>query len=196
MIQDYFLVTPRLKVRRAQVEDATFIHSLWRSPDVMKCVGFPEGLTIAVSDIEKQIEHTATSDFGSLLIAECLETTTPIGQCKIGTPDAQGICEPDIKLDPTHWGKGYGRELWSAMIDHAFQYSDAKIVQGTPNRANTASVRMQRGSGMVMIDEGVFQPNLAFDPSSIAVPYFLFQITREQWQARQDHDQQERSNCE
>lgn len=181
MTQNHCLVTSRLGVRRACVEDAPFIHSLWTSPDVMRCVGFPNGLDTSVGAITQQIERSANSNFGPLLIAESLETSARIGQCKIGAPDSEGICEPDIKLDPAHWGVGYGSELWRAMIDHAFTHSEARIVQGTPNRANLASVRMQRGSGMEIVDEGVFEPNLSFDPSAIAVPYFTFQVTRLQW---------------
>jgi len=147
----------------------------------MRCVGFPKGLNITIANIEAQIERTSASNFGSLLVAESLKTRTRIGQCKIGSPDSEGICEPDIKLAPEFWRNGYGGKLWQAMIDYAFTHSDAKIVQGTPNRANTASVRMQKACGMQIIDEGVFEPNLAFDSSAIAVPYFLFQITREQW---------------
>ena len=72
------------------------------------------------------------------------------------------------------------------MIDYAFQNSSADIVQGTPNRANIASVRMQLGSGMVKVGEGVFSNHTSTHPGAVPVPYFRLQITREQWEARQD----------
>ena len=181
------LLTSRLRVRRAESTDAEFIHSLWTSPDVMSFVGFPKGLTTTVNEIEKQSECGSACDLGALLIAETLEPNVLVGQCKMGAPDADGICEPDIKLDPKQWGNGYGKELWAGMIDYAFTHSSVTIVQGTPNRANIASVRMQQGAGMVKVDEGVFEPNLTLHPDAVPVPYYKLQITRERWLSRHDN---------
>lgn len=185
MTDCYFLRTPRLGIRRATSIDAAFIHSLWTMPTVMQYVGFPQGLAITVDEIEKGIASSPESDFGSLLIAAHLETAQQIGQCKIGAPDSDGICEPDIKLHPQFWGNGYGRELWAAMIDHAFANSSASIVQGTPNQANAASIRMQMGAGMIQVDEDVFPNHPSPHPGAVPVPYYKLQITREQWLARQ-----------
>jgi RimJ/RimL family protein N-acetyltransferase len=186
VIPVHVLVTSRLDVRRARIEDVPFIQGLWTSPEVMRCVGFPEGLAISQDAIRQQIERSSRSVFGALLIAESLETGARMGQCTIGSPDSEGICEPDIKLDPAYWGQGFGHELWQAMIDYAFANSDSNIVQGTPNRANAASVRMQKGSGMIQVDQGVFEPNMRFHPQAIAVPYIKLQITRAQWQVQQE----------
>ncbi len=187
----YVLHTSQLRVRRAEPADAEFIRSLWSSPRVMCFVGFPKGLATTANEIEKQIEGNSASELGVLLIAETLKSNVRVGQCKIGAPDEEGICEPDIKLKPEHWGDGCGKELWAAMIDYAFTHSPAEIVQGTPNRANTASVHMQQGAGMVKVDEGVFEPNLTLHPEAVPVPYFKLQITREQWLARQEMDIQQ-----
>jgi len=152
----------------------------------MRFVGFPKGLSITIGEVREQIEGSPDSEFGSRLIAELLETGTPIGQCKLGAIDADGICEPDIKLKPTYWGNGYGKELWIALVDYAFTRSSAKVVQGTPNRDNLASVRMQMGAGMVKVDEGVFESHLNMQPDTASVPYYKLQITREQWQSRRE----------
>lgn len=185
MTEDYFLRTSRLGIRRATVKDATFIHTLWTMPAVMRLVGFPQGLAISVDEIEKGIAGSPDSEIGSRLIATLLETKEQIGQCKIGVPDCDRICEPDIKLLPAFWGNGYGKELWAAMIDYAFLNTSASIVQGTPNQANTASIRMQLGSGMVQVDEGVFPVHPSPHPGAVPVPYYKLQITREQWKTHQ-----------
>jgi RimJ/RimL family protein N-acetyltransferase len=182
----YFLQTSRLGIRRAAAKDAAFIHTLWTMPKVMRLVGFPNGLTITVDEIEEGLTCSPSSKFESLLIVALLETGEQIGQCKIGSPDTDGICEPDIKLLPAYWGHGYGKELWTAIIDYAFLNSSASIVQGTPNQANTASLRMQLRSGMVKVDEGVFPNHPSPHPGVVPVPYYRLQITRAQWLARQD----------
>jgi len=178
--------TRRLRVRRATTEDATFIHALWTSPAVMRYVGFPRGLDVSVDDVRRQVKATNDTDFGSRLIVECADDGRRIGQTKLGIPDKDGICEPDIKLHPEVWGHGYGTELWNALIDYAFEHSDARIVQGTPNRHNTASVRMQMGAGMRTVDEGVFDGHLEKVPGAVPVPYLKLQITRREWSARKE----------
>jgi RimJ/RimL family protein N-acetyltransferase len=190
MTHRYFMQTDRLGNRQAIIEDAAFIHALWTMPAVMRLVGFPKGLSISVGEIEKGIASSSHSEFGSLLIVTQLGTGDQVGQCKMGTPDNEGICEPDIKLHPTYWGHGYGKELWAAMIDYAFLNSSASIVQGTPNQANMASIKMQRGSGMIQVDKGVFPRHPGPHPGAVPVPYFKLQITREQWQSRRDRQKE------
>ncbi len=185
--------TQRLTVRRATAGDAAFIHGLWTSPAVMRYVGFPRGLDISVDDVRRQIEATNDADFGSRLIVKRIEDGRRIGQTKLGVPDEDGICEPDIKLHPEVWGRGYGTELWNALIDYAFEHSDARIVQGTPNRGNTASVRMQTGAGMHAVDEGVFDGHLEKVPGAAPVPYLKLQITRRAWTARRPSSRKGRS---
>jgi hypothetical protein len=72
------------------------------------------------------------------------------------------------------------------MVDYAFLNSSAHIVQGTPNQANTASIRMQLGTGMIQVDDGVFSNQGSPHPGAIPVPYYKLQITRAQWLARQE----------
>jgi len=184
MPSDYCFLTARLGARKSEAADAKYVHTLWTSPAVMGPVGFSRGLPISVGEVRRQIVEGPRDDFGSLLIAEDRLTRTPIGQAKLGIPNDEGICEPDIKLHPSVWGNGYGSELWLALIDYAFAHSDARIVQGTPNCHNTASVRMQMGAGMVKVEEGVFENHVGQIPGAVPVPYLKLQITRAQWQSR------------
>ncbi len=182
----YLFRTARLRIRRATTDDADFIQSLWTSPDVMQFVGFPKGLAISVAEVQSEIEGTAHADFGSRLIVERVDDGTRIGQAKLGNVDGKGISEPDIKLHPAVWGRGWGSELWTALIDYTFEHSDARIVQGTPNRNNEASVRMQMGAGMVKVAEGEFNNHVGGKhPGAIPVPYYKLQITRSQWSSHE-----------
>ena len=187
----YFLMTDRLAIRQATAEDANYIHSLWTSPDVMKYVGYPRGLLIDVEEVQSQIERDGGGEFGSRLIVEDRRTGERIGQTKLGIPDENGICEPDIKLHPDHWGVGYGSELWTALIDYAFTHPETQIVRGTPNRSNIASVRMQRGAGMETIAEGEFSNEGSPHPGAVPVPHYVLHISREQWMEKARRMQEE-----
>lgn len=175
--------TNRLRVRAAVEDDAMRIHALWTDPRVTTFVGFPHGIPTSVEKIEEQIERDRDRPFKRLLIVERRSDGLAIGQVKLGEPDDAGISEPDIKLDPAHWGQGYGRELWRGMIAHLFAVSTCGIVQGTPNIANSASISMMKSCGMSRVGEGCFVPLPAMGESMVPVRHDVYHITRETWQA-------------
>jgi RimJ/RimL family protein N-acetyltransferase len=102
----------------------------------------------------------------------------------LGTPDSFGVCEPDIKLAPPFWERGYGRELWAALVDRLFLESSCAIVRGTPNIANMASIRMQESAGMRRVGGGTLEFPDSMKPFTEPVPYALYEITREEWERR------------
>lgn len=174
--------TPRLEVREATADDVEFIVSLWRDPRVMNYVGFPSGIPTAADDVPRRIRCGA--GLTALLIAESRETREAIGQCLLGALDPAGVCEPDIKLAPAYWKRGYGRELWAALIDELFLRSSCFIVRGTPNVANAASIRMQEGAGMKRVGEGISEFPASMRAFTTPVSYAVYEITRAEWQRR------------
>jgi len=174
--------TQRLIVRAATSDDASFIVSLWSDPRVMRHVGFPRGIPTAAEDVPRRIERGKGLD--ALLVARLRASGEPIGQCMLGTPDSFGVCEPDIKLHPSFWGRGYGRELWAALIDQLFRHSACATVRGTPNIVNTASIRMQESAGMRRAGGGTFEFPDSMKPFTEPVPCALYEITREEWDRR------------
>jgi len=174
--------TPRLIVRVATSDDASFITSLWSDPDVMRHVGFPRGIPTAAEDVPRRIECGKGLD--ALLVARLRASGEPIGQCMLGTSDSFGVCEPDIKLAPTFWGRGYGRELWAALVDQLFRHSACATARGTPNVENMASIRMQESAGMRRVGGGTFEFPDSMKPFTEPVPYALYEITRDEWERR------------
>lgn len=89
----------------------------------------------------------------ALLIAEKRGSRSPIGRCLIGAADADGVSKSYIKLAIR--GRGYGTELWSALIDQAFLRATCDVVRGTSNVASLTSIRMQKSAGMKHVGRGV-----------------------------------------
>ena len=174
--------TQRLIVRVATNDDASFVASLWSDSRVMRRVGFPRGIPTAPQDVPRRIERSKGLD--ALLIAELRASREPIGQCMLGTPDACGTSEPDIKLHPSFWGCGFGRELWAALIDQLSLHSSCAAIRGTPNVANVASIRMQESAGMTRVGEVVSEFPASMRAFTAAVPYFVYEITRDEWRSR------------
>jgi RimJ/RimL family protein N-acetyltransferase len=172
--------TQRLIVRAATSDDASFIASLWSDPRVMRYVGFPRGIPTAAEDVPRRIERGKGLD--ALLVARLRSSGEPIGQCMLGAPDPCSVCEPDIKLHPSFWGRGYGPELWAALIDQLFRHSACATVRGTPNIENTASSRMQESAGMRRVGGGTFEFPDSMKSFTEPVPYALYEITRDEWE--------------
>jgi RimJ/RimL family protein N-acetyltransferase len=174
--------TPRLSVRAAIDADAAFVISLWSDPRVMRYVGFPSGIPTADVDVPERIRRGEGG--ARLLIAEDRSTHAPVGQCMLGALDASGVCEPDIKLAPDMWRRGYGRELWSAMIDRLFESSACGMVRGSPNVANVASIRMQESAGMKRVGQGLSEFPPSMRAFTEAVPHYVYEISRGEWERR------------
>ncbi|MCF7918357.1 MAG: GNAT family N-acetyltransferase [Candidatus Cloacimonetes bacterium] len=168
--------TKRLRIIRAEPKDADFISSLWNNPEIMKYVGFPEGLHKTAADIIKQI-NSNSEILEALLIIETLSGKR-IGQCKLGKPDKDKISATDIKLLPEEQGKGYGTETKHGLLEYLFTNTDCEIVQATPNIHNIASIKMQKKAGGILIKKDVFYHQNKLPVITCPVEYFLFYIYR------------------
>ncbi len=184
--RDIVFETERLTIRKATEDDAAFHHTLWTHPQVMKHVGFPQGLPITQQEIRERLQSEPESEFDRLLVIEKKETGERISECKLARPDEGGIAEPDIKLLPEHWGQGYGGELWRTLVAYQFTHTDCDAVQTTPNINNEAALRLYESSGAVRVDEGVFEFPEAMQAFTVPVPHYVYRLYREDWEAGQD----------
>ena len=187
--------TPRLLIRRATVSDADvdFFLRLWNDPRVMRFVGFPRGLGLEAVQvrqaIQRGLEQGDERRLDARLVAERKQDGTPVGECKLGTPDARGLSETDVKLLPEFWGQGYGVEIKRGLLDYLFTHTDCQVVQATPNVENIASIRMQEAVGGVRVGEDLYE----FPPEkrdfTCPVHYYIYQVHRAAWEKSRTRDE-------
>lgn len=170
--------TERLLVRPAEAGDADLFLALWTSGEVMANVGFPRGLPISREEVLERIADHDGTELDRLLVVVLRATGTPLGECKMRRPDADGVARTDIKLLPAHWGRGYGVEIKRALVDHLFAHTDCAFVEGTPNVSNTASIRMQEAVGGVRVAERVFEFPEAMRDYTVPVPHYVYRVAR------------------
>lgn len=181
--QKWSLQTDRLRIRRAEVcdTDIAALLELWTNPVVMRNVGFPAGLRIDAQKISDQLRRESESEYDGVLMIEKRDTATIIGQCKLGSPDEQGIAHTDIKLLPRFWGNRYGVEIKRALIDYLFEHTTCTAIKATPNVQNAASIKLQEAVGARKTGEGTheFPPHMKSYTESV---HFLeYVVTREVW---------------
>lgn len=178
--------TPRLSVRRTMASDAdvAFFYDLWTNPDVMKFVGYPGGLRITPDEIRTRIEKEITSVFHALLIVELKSSGVPVGECKLGSPDADGVAGTDVKLLPRYWGNGYGTEVKRALVAYLFTNTECRAVRATPHKENIASLKMQEAVGGRRVGEDVYRFPEAMRHFTCPVPHDIYMVFREDWEKR------------
>jgi RimJ/RimL family protein N-acetyltransferase len=174
--------TERLIICKAAEGDADFYYQLWTNPDVMRNVGFPQGMRVTREEIEKRLQAAGASPLGRLLVARLEGTRETIGECWMDCPNEEGISETDVKLLPRYWGNRYGVEIKRALVAYLFTHTQCRIIQASPNVENIASIRMQEAAGAVRIDEGIYEFPEKMRDYTAPVYYYTYQVHREEWE--------------
>ena len=174
--------TERLTVRTARIEDVDLYHALWNDPQVMTNMGFPYGLRITRPEIEAKIREQSGAEFGRLLVATLKTSGQIIGECKLYLPDEESVSETDVKLLPLFWGHKYGPEIKRGLVAYLFTYTDCQAVQGTPNVANIASIKMQEAVGAVRVAERVSEFPESMRGFTTPVHHYVYRVYRADWE--------------
>jgi len=144
--------TKRLILRTPTRDDFEFLKSMWENGEVMKFVGFPNGLKQTDEKIYQWIENCQANEKLRLVI-EDKASHRAIGETgyrfDIEYPFVKGkkSVAPDIKLIPEFWGKGLATEALTALIDCIFKNTDAEIIQMAPNVKNKAALSLYKKLG-------------------------------------------------
>lgn len=180
--------TERLYIRKAEPtkQDIDNYYHLWNSGEVMKLVGFPEGLGISREEIDRQFREQSKTEFDSRLAIFRKVDNNFIGECKLGFTNEKGTSSTDVKLLPEFWGKSYGKEIKYALCDYLFQNTDCQIVEATPNKLNIASQKMQDYCGGKRVGEGIFPEPKISKVKRTAVHFYCYHINKSDFQRRKN----------
>ena len=125
----------KLVIKKTKSEDLENVMSLWNDGEVMKYVGFPNGIGVTVERLEKwliQMDQNENANHFSIYhedLGYCGETFYSI--------DAEhGLGMLDIKLFPKARGKGIARFSLEYSIDEAFKSSLCNRVYVDPDPEN------------------------------------------------------------
>jgi len=178
--------TTRLIIRipTTKDEDIDFYFKLWNDPHVMENVGFPKGLMKRREDIIAQLARAKNSEFDHTLIVIEKESNTPIGECKLGYPDEEGVSTTDVKLLPSYWNKGFGTEIKTVLVDYIFTHTDCIAIQASPNRSNRASQKMQEKVGAKFVREETYHFPEHMRSYTKPVELYLYRLDRSDWEKR------------
>ena len=114
------LETERLRVREFDLDDSEFIIQLFNSPGWLKYIGDRKVKTIQQAQYYLEngpIKSYRENGYGLYLVEKKVDGT-PMGMC--GLLNRKNLEHPDIGFAflPEYHGKGYAREVASAMLSH------------------------------------------------------------------------------
>ncbi|MGB5792341.1 GNAT family N-acetyltransferase [Poseidonibacter sp.] len=115
----------RMRMRATTVEDAPLLITWYKQKELLKHVGFDEGLCLT---LEKQTHIIMNQKGDEKLMMLTLLDDTPIGECHF--KNIRGAsCEIGLKIgDLNYQGQGYGKEGLHMLLAHLFGVLGMKIV--------------------------------------------------------------------
>jgi [ribosomal protein S5]-alanine N-acetyltransferase len=127
------IVTARLVLRRAGMEDLADIHAVLSDPRAMRYWSTPEHETLDQTEV---------------WLTDMIEGATPArddflieyrGRI-VGKAGAWRLPEVGFLLHPDLWGQGFAREAMEAVIGHLFRHHDLSKITAEADPRNAASL--------------------------------------------------------
>jgi RimJ/RimL family protein N-acetyltransferase len=119
------LKTERLVIRPYRDDDATSLHEVFGSPDVMRWTPSPPSRDVAetAQRLARTLAFTARQPSGlGLWALDLNETAQFLGQVGLFPVEGKGPeVEVAYELAPRVWGHGYATEAAGALIDYGFR---------------------------------------------------------------------------
>jgi len=181
----------RLLLRPWRQEDADGLVRLWTDGRVMRHVGFPNRLSVTRDDVLETIARARQAreigrDSYRLAVTD-RHTGEFMGEAAVGQVEPDGTSRPDIKLLPHFWGRGYGAEVISLLVDFTFGFTAATRIVLEPNVENAGARKAYTRAGFRPVGEAKRVDSRETRPEArgtVLVVYNDFVLKREEWRER------------
>ena len=134
-----------LEIRETTLADLKNIQRLWADGDVMRYVGFPEGLEESDEDLRAWIEHLSAVR-PRVNHWSIYEDGVYCGETNYCIDEKTRTASLDIKLFSFARGRGIATKALRRAIEAAFQ-NGAEAVWVDPNRENAKAIALYRRLG-------------------------------------------------
>jgi ribosomal-protein-alanine N-acetyltransferase len=136
------IVTPRLRLRRAQASDLDGLHAVFSDPTAMRYWSTPP-----------HADRQQTRDWLDGMIEAAPDVSDDFvvefqGEV-IGKAGCWKVPEIGYILHPDHWGRGLATEALSAVIDHVFAARAIEAIKADVDPRNEGSLRLLAKLGFI-----------------------------------------------
>jgi [ribosomal protein S5]-alanine N-acetyltransferase len=146
------LETPRLLLRRWNLDDVDEAAKIYGKPEVMDR-NIPGGTwtheqTLRIITRMRELDQEMGFGFYPVILKE---TGSIIGHCGLGPLEKSGEIEVAYILDSTHWGKGYASEAARAAVTHGLRRANLERIVAVAFPHNARSFAVMRRIGMTLV---------------------------------------------
>ncbi|MEC7761649.1 MAG: GNAT family N-acetyltransferase [Pseudomonadota bacterium] len=156
------IVTPRLRITRQTLDDATALHAIMSDWDVVRMTGsWPYPVTL---DFVRDRIVTRDGEDGFYGIIR--DGDTPIGTGQVAGDEIGYL------LSLSHWGRGLGSEVARALVSYGFEASDCAELSARVWADNPASSRILTKLGFREVERSLDE-NRARQTRLVTIHYSL-----------------------
>ena len=176
------LLTSRLRLRKLTGDDVQLYYERIGSSDqVTKYMLFSphKDISESAASIEKALRRYGEGKCYRFCIA-LRETDELIGIIEpLRFDEKESTCSFAYMLGEKFWGKGYGTEALTAVLDFLFRKMDMERVEADHMAENTASGAVMRKAGMTLqgIEPGKYEKN------GVSCDAVCYAISKAQWRS-------------
>jgi len=154
------LKTERLVIRSYREDDATPLHEVFGSPDVMKWTPSPPSKDVAetAQRLARTMAFTARQPPGmGLWAVELKDASEFLGQVGLFPVEGKGPeVEVAYELAPRVWGHGYATEAARALVDYGFGELSLRRIVALILPDNARSRNVASKCGLILEGPGRF----------------------------------------
>lgn len=171
-----------IEIKETTVEDLKHVQRLWADGDVMRFIGFPDGVRETDETMQKWLawslaNRPAVNHFS------IYEDGTYCGEASYQIDTAHNSAGLDIKLFRFARGRGIATKALSYTIEKAFEHG-AETIWVDPNPQNTKALALYERLGFVRKDMPEHVIALGEDPTA----YIYMELQKENKPAEEKDD--------
>ena len=168
-MKEFFLKSKRLGFSIWNIEDLNKAIELWGNPEVTKFITANGKMSeIQIEERLKKEIDTYNKYKVQYFPVYLIQNSENIGCCGLRPYDIEkNIYEIGIHLNSKYFGKGFGTEALSAIIDYAFNKLNVNKLFAGHNPYNKASENLLKKVGFNYMKDEFYKPTGLYHPSYI-----------------------------
>lgn len=168
------IVGQKVIIKSTEEEDLKDIQNLWNNGEVMKWIGYPNGLNVSVVKLKKWLEKINKSSIRKSFVVSELTTKSFCGELFYEIDKEYNRAGLDVKFLPEAQGRGLGTESFKLLIKYIFENEptvEAVWTEPAPN--NIHAKKVYEHCGLKQSKQPVYMEHREL----------YMELTRENWQA-------------
>lgn len=168
------IVGQKVIIKSTEEEDLNHIKSLWSNGEVMKWIGYPDGLRVSVEKLKKWLNKIDKSSFRKSFVVFEITGEAFCGELFYEIDKEYNRAGLDVKFLPEAQGRGLGTESFKLLIKYIFENEPTvEAVWTEPAQNNIHAKKVYEHCGLKQSKQPVYMEHREL----------YMELTRQNWEA-------------